>query len=148
MFNPDRDQARGFFVSAWRKHRAGEAKTPLESLAAAIAAAHPELHALLENEAAALQQEWPGLPGRENPFLHLSLHLAVAEQLSIDRPPGIRAAFNACCAHSGLPHAAEHVLMDCLEGELRRAQQQQCAADALQYLACVEKCSRQTPNGA
>ena len=41
---------------------------------------------------ASLDRDWAPKGGETNPFLHLSLHLAVAEQLAIDQPAGIVAA--------------------------------------------------------
>ena len=33
--------------------------------------------------------------GDTNPFLHMSMHMAIKEQLSIDQPAGIRRTFRA-----------------------------------------------------
>ena len=93
MFNPSRDEARRFLIDAWKKHRAGEPLTGLEQVAAALVARHPEYHAILEAPERNLERDWQPESGDVNPFLHLSLHLAVAEQLSIDQPPGIRAEY-------------------------------------------------------
>src|SRR5512147_118118 len=98
MFNPSRDEARRFLVDAWRKRREKLPATPLETLAADIVESHPEYHALLEADDAALATEWTPEDGETNPFLHLSLHLAIAEQLQIDQPPGLRAACDALAA--------------------------------------------------
>jgi hypothetical protein len=78
VFNPSRDQARRFFVDAWRKHRAREVVSPLEDAAIGLVALHPEYHGLLDSAEAALAREWTPESGEANPFLHLSLHLAVA----------------------------------------------------------------------
>ena len=108
MFNPSRDQARQFFIEAWRKRRAKEIVSPLEDAAIRLIALHPEYHRLLEDREAALAREWTPESGEANPFLHLSLHLAVEEQLSIDQPPGLRAACEALLARHGDRHAALH----------------------------------------
>ena len=121
MFNPTRDQARQFLVDAWRKRREKLPATPLETLAADLVGLHPEYHALLE-AADALTREWTPEQGETNPFLHLSLHLAIEEQLSIDQPPGIRAAFEALLARRGDRHAALHAVLDCLGETVWRAQ--------------------------
>ena len=81
MFNPSRDEARRFLIEAWRKHRAREPSTGLEQIAAALVAQHPEYHAILEDPERSLERDWRPEHGDVNPFLHLSLHLAVAEQL-------------------------------------------------------------------
>ena len=91
MFNPSRDQVREFFIETW-EHRATEVLTPLESMALDWILEHPEYHGDLESPEA-MTAEYPVEHGRTNPFLHLSMHLAIAEQLSIDHPRGIRAAY-------------------------------------------------------
>ena len=92
MFNPSREQVRRFFCESWRKHRARLILEGAETTAADLIEQHPEYHALLENPDAAVEQEFTPEGGQMNPFLHLSLHLAIADQISIDQPPGIRAA--------------------------------------------------------
>ena len=47
LFNPTRDEVREFFFGLWAKSRAGEALTPLESMALAIVLEHPEYHEVL-----------------------------------------------------------------------------------------------------
>lgn len=139
MFNPSRDEARRFFLEAWRKHRARELVSPLEDAAARIAAQHPEYHALLDDAENALAREWTPESGEANPFLHLSLHLAVEEQLSIDQPPGLRAAFEALLARRGERHAALHDVLECLGETLWRAQKSQSAPDGAAYVDCVNR---------
>jgi hypothetical protein len=112
MFNPSRDQARQFFVQAWHQHKIGAALTPLESLAVAAILEHPEYHADLESPAA-LTTDYSLDAGRTNPFLHLAMHLAIIEQLSIDHPPGICALYQQLVARN-TAHAAVHTLMECL----------------------------------
>ena len=113
MFNPSREQVRQFFCDAWRKHLERLPLVGAEVTAADIAARHPEYHALLSDSAAIMDKEWTPEGGQTNPFLHLSLHLAIHEQVSIDQPPGIRLAFEQLRARMD-PHAAEHVLLECL----------------------------------
>ncbi len=92
MFDPSRDQARQFFISAWNKHKNREVLTQLEVIAADLVAHHPEYHALLEDPDG-VHKDFSPEDGQVNPFLHLSLHLAIEEQLSINQPPGLREAF-------------------------------------------------------
>ncbi|CAG0928252.1 MAG: hypothetical protein EFKGCFLK_01430 [Rhodocyclaceae bacterium] len=139
MFNPSRDEARRFFIEAWRKHRAHELVTPLEDTAARIVAQHPEYHALLDDAEGALAREWTPESGEANPFLHLSLHLAVEEQLSIDQPPGLRAAFEALLAKRGERHAALHDVLECLGETLWRARKSQSPPDGAAYIECVRR---------
>ncbi len=136
MFNPSRDQARRFLIDAWQKHRAKLPATPLEIIAADLIALHPEYHSLLEGTDA-LTREWTPEDGATNPFLHLSLHLAIAEQLSIDQPPGIRAAYESRLRQHGDRHAALHDILECLGETLWRAQRDRAPLDAAAYLDCV-----------
>lgn len=139
MFNPTRDQARHFFVDTWRKRRAGLPLTPLETIAADLAEMHPEYHPLLQQGAAALARDWTPEQGEANPFLHLSLHLAIEEQLSIDQPPGLCAAFNTLLARRGERHAALHEVLECLAGTIWQAQRNQSPPDGAAYLECIKR---------
>lgn len=139
MFNPTRDQARGFFVEAWRKRRDGMPLTPLETIAADIAAMHPEYHPLLRQGAAAMARDWTPEQGEANPFLHLSLHLAIEEQLSIDQPPGLRAAFADILARHGDRHAALHDVLECLGETIWQAQRNHAPPDGAAYLECIRR---------
>ncbi|MCB1940555.1 MAG: DUF1841 family protein [Candidatus Accumulibacter sp.] len=138
MFNPSREQVRQFFCDAWRKHRQRLFLEGAEVVAADLIVEHPEYHALLENSALALAQEFTPESGQMNPFLHLSLHLAVAEQISIDQPPGIRAAYQALRARLDV-HDAEHAILECLGEALWRAQRDGGAIDGVAYLDCVRR---------
>ncbi len=138
MFNPSREQVRQFFCDAWRKHRQRLFLEGAEVVAADLIVEHPEYHALLENSALALAQEFTPESGQMNPFLHLSLHLAVAEQISIDQPPGIRAAYQALRARLDV-HDAEHAILECLGEALWHAQRDGGAIDGVAYLDCVRR---------
>ena len=138
MFNPSREQVRQFFCTAWKKHQERLPLVGAEVTAADIAARHPEYHALLADSAGALDKEWTPEGGQTNPFLHLSLHLAIHEQVSIDQPPGIRAAWESLRARMD-PHAAEHVLLECLGETIWRAQRQGGPMDALAYVDAVRR---------
>lgn len=138
MFNPSRDQVRDFFCSAWKKHLDRMPLVGAEVTAADIATRHPEYHALLSNPEMARNQEWTPDSGQMNPFLHLSLHLAIHEQLSIDQPPGIRAAFERLRTRMDT-HDAEHVLLECLGETIWRAQREGSQMDALAYVDAIQR---------
>ena len=138
MFNPSREQVRLFFCDAWRKHCQRSILEGAEATAAELIEQHPEYHALLENPDAAVVQEFTPEGGQMNPFLHLSLHLAVADQISIDQPTGIRAAYQALRQRREV-HDAEHALIECLGEALWRAQRNGGAIDAELYLEAVRR---------
>jgi hypothetical protein len=139
MFTPSRDEARRFFIDAWRKYRAQQPLPGLEQTAAGIVALHPEYHAMIEDPDHHLDRDFRPESGDVNPFLHLSLHLAVAEQLSIDQPPGLRAHFERLRAARGDEHAALHALLECLGEVVWHAQRHGTPPDAAIYLACLER---------
>lgn len=138
MFNPTRDQARLFIIDAWAKRINKLPATPLETLTADLVDLHPEYHALFESEDA-LQKEWTPEQGETNPFLHIGLHLSIEEQLSIDQPPGIRAAFETLQNRRGDRHEALHVVLDCLGETMWRAQRDHAEPDGAAYLECLQR---------
>jgi hypothetical protein len=138
MFNPTRDEVRQFFTETWRKQRAGEILTPLEAIAADWIVEHPEYHEALADAGTAAHDYSPEA-GQTNPFLHLSMHLAISEQLSIDQPPGIRAAHERLVARLGSTHDAQHAIMDCLGETIWEAQRNNTPPDTDAYLARIER---------
>jgi hypothetical protein len=138
MFNPTRDQSRIFLFDLWEKHRSKAALTPLESLALSILLEHPEYHAVLDDRERYLDRDWKPEAGETNPFLHVAMHLAIEEQLSIDQPRGIRAAVQAITAKLG-EHGARHEVMECLAEVIWQAQRNGAAFDNATYLTCIAR---------
>lgn len=128
-----RDQLRQAYVDAWSKHCSGRPLTPLEAAIADVVGVHPEYQALLQSAAGARGFEQPCDASAVNPFLHLGLHLAVREQLSIDRPPGLANLHRLLAARHGA-HGADHALMEALEETLLDAQRTGRAPDEAAYV--------------
>lgn len=139
MFNPTRDQARQFLFEAWKKFREQAPLSDLERLVVGHIGDHPEYHAILEAPERNQEREWRPELGETNPFLHLSMHLAISEQLSIDQPTGIKSRYEKLRATLGDAHAAQHQVMDCLAEMIWTAQRHRRPPDAVAYLACLEK---------
>jgi hypothetical protein len=138
MFAPTRDQARSFLFDTWGKYRRGEPLAGLEQTALEVMLLHREYHALLEQPERYIDRDYGPESGALNPFLHLSLHLAIAEQLSIDQPPGIRARFQRLAQRSS-EHEALHVVLECLGETIWQAQRLGAAPDQQAYLDCLDR---------
>jgi Domain of unknown function (DUF1841) len=132
-----REQLRRAYSEAWAKHLQHLPMTALEAQITDVIGAHPEYQNIVADADAALALESSG--AGENPFLHMGLHLAVREQLAIDRPPGVCELQRQLLAHLGSAHAAEHALMEALGETLWLAQRSGRAPDEQQYLALARK---------
>ncbi len=139
MFNPSRDESRRFLIDAWAKHRAGQPLSGLEAIVARIVALHPEYHPVLEAPEKFAHRDYRPETGEVNPFLHLTLHLALAEQLAIDQPPGIKAHFERLREARGDEHAALHAVLECLGEVIWASQRHGTPPDAKLYLDCLER---------
>lgn len=139
MFTPSRDEARRFFFDTWRKHREGAPMEGLERVLLSVLLLHPEYHAMLEAPERHLARDWGPEGGEGNPFLHLSLHLAVEEQLSIDQPRGIRAACGQLEARLGSAHDARHAILECLGEVVWHAQRHGTPFDERLYFDCLAR---------
>ena len=138
MFTPSRDQARDFLFESWRKYRESAPLTPLEALTADLIVRHPEYHRVFDAREKTVERDYLPEQGETNPFLHLSMHMAIAEQVSINQPKGIRAGVQKLAEHFGSMHDAEHEVMDCLGEMLWQAQRTGSAPDGQAYLTCIE----------
>ncbi len=137
MFNPTRDEARRFFIESWRKRVEKMPATPMETLVGDVIEIHPEYHRYFEAGDDALGREWTPEMGETNPFLHLSMHVAVREQLQVDQPPGIRAAHAKLTVQLGDPLEADHKVMECLAEQIWQLQKNSVPFDNGRYLGCV-----------
>lgn len=139
MFNPTQQEVRQFFCDAYRKQRKGDILTPLESIAAGWIAQHPEYFNWLEDADKAQAADFSIERGESNPFLHLSMHLSIAEQISIDQPKGVRDAFIGLAGKLGSEHDAHHVMMDALGEMIWNAQRSDLPPDGDAYVAALRR---------
>lgn len=139
MFSPSQNDVRQFFVEAGRKRRASELLTPLEALASDWIAEHPEYDTDLADLDTALAAVYEVDAGRSNPFLHLSMHLSISEQISIDQPRGIKQAFELLAARLGSVHDAHHEVMECLGEMMWASQRSGLPPDGERYIECVRR---------
>ncbi|MEO7241740.1 MAG: DUF1841 family protein [Variovorax sp.] len=139
MFNPTQQDVRRFFCNVYTKGRLGEPMEALELIASHWVDAHPEFHGDLGDVEAALDCVYDGSAGRENPFLHLSMHLSISEQCSIDQPRGIRQAVELLAHRRGSLLDAHHAAMECLGRMMWESQRLGHSPDGEAYVACVQR---------
>ena len=137
MFDPSREQVRELFIGAWKKYRAGMPLAGMESLALDVILLHPEYHEILARPERVRDKHYTD---EGNPFLHMSLHMALEEQLSIDQPPGILLSFRKIVEKNDADrHDALHEAIECLAEMLWRSQREGAPPDAAAYLDCLER---------
>lgn len=130
MYTDDRNAYRKIFFEVWQKY---SKKLPLENIEAqvlAIILTHPEYHAVLENPQTFMTQEFAL---EENPFFHMSLHIALREQLQLDRPAGIKKISQQLQTKYDA-HDAEHMMTTIMAQVMFAAQQTGVAPDEVEYL--------------
>jgi hypothetical protein len=139
LFQPSQADVRRFFCDVYAKARAGQAMEAIEIIASQWIVEHPEYHAEFANLEQALAQLQEAPTDRTNPFLHLSMHLSISEQCSIDQPRGIRQAVELLTARRDSLHDAHHETMDCLGQMLWESQRAGRPPDGDAYIACVQR---------
>jgi hypothetical protein len=135
----NRDQLRRMYLDTWRKFTQRVPLEPLEAQVAAVIAEHPEYVPWLESGEEALAAEFTPAGGRQNPFLHMGLHLAIREQVATNRPQGIAGIHDALSKRMGDAHAAEHAMLEPLAETLWEAQRNGRAPDEQVYLEKLRK---------
>jgi len=139
IFNPSREEVRRFFCDAWKKKTEGHILDSMETLASDWMAEHPEYHALLNDPEGALAQDYTPERGETNPFLHLSMHLSISEQISVNQPPGIKEIAQKLTLKTGSEHEAQHLIMECLGQVLWEAQREGGQLSPEKYLEALKK---------
>lgn len=139
MFTPSQHDVRRFFCEAYAKVRDQMPMTAMEMVAADWIAQHPEYHAELADVDAALAAVYDVDAGRTNPFLHLSMHLSISEQVSIDQPRGIKQAVELLTARRGSLHEAHHEVMECLGEMMWASQRSGLPPDGQRYIEAVRR---------
>jgi hypothetical protein len=133
MFGQNRQQLRQMYHDTWQKKQANESLSALESMVSQVISEHPEYHKIFNSEAS-LEQEYFVEDGQTNPFLHMGLHISLHEQISTDRPAGIRNLYQKLQVKFGNAHDTEHQMMECLTESLWIAQRNNQAPSESDYL--------------
>lgn len=139
MFSPSASDVRQFFCSVYAKANNSQALEAIEVIANEWMLEHPEYHALLSDPQAAQAASYPAQAGGSNPFLHLSMHLSISEQCSIDQPRGIRKVVELLASRRNSLHQAHHEVMECLGQMLWESQRSGKPPDGEAYIACVNR---------
>lgn len=139
MFSPSQADVRRFFCSVYAKALAGTTLEAIETIASQWMNEHPEYTQDFADEDAALASMGEVQGGRTNPFLHLSMHLSISEQCSIDQPRGIRQAVELLTHKRNSLHQAHHETMECLGKMLWESQQAGRPPEGDTYIACVQR---------
>lgn len=139
MFSPSQEDVRRFFCDTFAKARDGKPLEAIETLAARWMDEHPEYHNDFSDVDAALAAMQTPDAERTNPFLHLSMHLSISEQCSIDQPRGIRQAVELLTHKRNSLHQAHHEAMECLGTMLWESQQAGRPPDGDSYIACIQR---------
>ena len=139
MFSPSQADVRRFFCSVYAKALAGSTLEAIEIIASQWMSEHPEYAQDFAHVDAALASMGEVQEGRTNPFLHLSMHLSISEQCSIDQPRGIRQAVELLTHKRNSLHQAHHEAMDCLGKMLWESQQAGRPPEGDAYIACVQR---------
>ena len=141
MFIPSPEEVLRFFCDTWQKTNLGSPLTPLEAIARDWMLQHHEYESLLSDPETAESSDFDIGQGQSNPFLHLSMHLSIAEQISIDQPNGIRDAFQQLASRLG-EHEAHHQIMECLGEMLWTSQRNGAPPDGESYVECIRRRTR------
>ena len=139
MFTPSQADVRQFFCSVHAKVQAGRPLEAIETIASLWLDEHPEYHADMADADAALLKMYDGEAGKTNPFLHLSMHLSISEQCSIDQPRGVRQAVELLAARRGSLHDAHHEAMNCLGQMIWESQRAGRPPDGATYIDCIQR---------
>jgi hypothetical protein len=135
----DRGQTREVFFRAWRAHREGRPLEGVEKTIVQVLLRHPEYHPVLENPETARGRDYFSESGDTNPFLHLGMHIAIEEQLSLDQPRGVRECYRTLLDKMPDEHAVQHRIMECLGEMLWHSQRMQTPLDETQYMSCLAR---------
>jgi len=138
MFGQDRQQLRQYYHDIWQKKQSNQPLSALETIIGQVIEIHPEYHDIFSGKRN-LEQEYFVENGQSNPYLHMGLHISLHEQISTDRPSGIRALYAQLQHKFGNAHDTEHEMMECLTEALWLAQRHNTAPSEEDYLQALRR---------
>ena len=138
MFNISQEEVRRYFSSVWQNRHSKSLDAQQQKILGIILE-HPEYQPILENIEHYLEYQWLPEEGQSNPFLHMSLHLSLQEQNSINQPEGIAILYQEITKKYQSTHKAEHVMMDALMEMIWQAQQNHKGFDVNLYITLLRQ---------
>ena len=135
MFTSDRSKQRQYLKQAWEKYTIQEQLEPLELQLSKIVEQHPEYQNLIKN----LDSEYFPEQGITNPFLHISLHLTLRDQITMDQPKGIKEIHSQLVLKSKDAHEVEHMMMEHIAEMIFNAQKNNAAFDLDGYIQALKQ---------
>ena len=139
MFEANRQQLRQKYFDVWNRHLEKLPMEPLDIKICDLILAHPEYHTIFSQPDKYLDKDYLPEQGESNPFLHLSLHLGIREQISTNRPEGIQAIYENLMSRYQDSHQVEHMIMECMMAQLFEAQKNQQMPDEQLYRMALKK---------
>ena len=133
MFSQDRKKQREFLSKSWQKYTRNQSLEPLEKQLVSIIEIHPEYHDLIGN----IESEYLPEQGNVNPFLHINLHLALRDQLSLNQPKGVKEVYKKLIKNYKDSHEVEHLMMECIAEMIYVSQKNNTTMDQESYLNCI-----------
>ncbi len=138
LYTQNRDEQRKFLANAWQKFLDKKLLDPLEDQLTKVIEIHPEYHQLIQD----IESDYFPEQGEVNPFLHINLHLALREQLSINQPIGIKDYYQRLLSKVKDPHEVEHKIMDCIAQMIFSSQKNNTPMDHQAYIECLKSISK------
>ncbi len=140
MYDVNTHDVRRYFGHVWQNRLNPLQLDALQQKALRIIEAHPEYQTYLEHIEDYLDKNWTPEQGETNPFLHLSLHLSIQEQVGIDQPFGIRAIHQKLVGmHNDSWVKAEDEMMEALVETIWQAQRHNQGLDVNAYMTRLRK---------
>lgn len=141
-YKPSRETLRAhrqIFWDAWQK---SQANLPLDALQVRIVRVikmHPEYHPFFDDMEDFLDRDFETNDGM-NPYLHLSLHLALEEQAATKQPPEMARALEYMVAIKKIDrHDALHKILEILAETMHQSQRVGQEPDVLAYAARLKE---------
>ena len=138
IFQNNKEDTRSSFFNSWKKHLNNEPLSALEQQLVDVISEHLEFQDFFTQKTLADADELI-TEDKINPFLHLGLHLALRDQITLDRPLGIKTIYEGLLQRHGDKLYVEHLMIEPLALCLLDAQRNNTIPDEGRYLnACKE----------